>query len=74
MTWLCWPILSRGSEHFCVAFDDKSHMWINPVFSAYGTSALHHFVDLALYVKLRVFGLHTFQLDGYFLSNDDVGA
>lgn len=53
---------------------DVSCMPINPVLSAYGTSALHHLVDLALYVKLRVFGLHTFQLDGHFLSNDDVGA
>lgn len=50
------------------------NMWMNPVFSGYGTSALHHLVDLALYVQLRVFGLHAFQLDGHFLSNGDVGA
>lgn len=35
----------------------------------YGTSTLHHLVDFALDVELGVFGLHTFQLDGYLLSN-----
>lgn len=41
---------------------------------AYSTSALHHLVDFALYVELRVFGLHAFQLDGHLLSDGDVGT
>lgn len=35
----------------------------------YSTSSLHHLVDLALDVKLRMLSLHTFQLDGHFLPN-----
>lgn len=44
------------------------------VLSVYSTSTLHHLVDFALYVELWVFGLHTFQLDGYFLSNRDIST
>lgn len=40
----------------------------------YNTSALHHLVDFALDVELWVFGLDTFQLDGYLLSNRDVSS
>lgn len=40
----------------------------------YNTSALHHLIDFALNVELWVFGLDTFQLDGYLLSNRDVSS
>lgn len=36
------------------------------------TSALHHLVEFALDVELWVFGLHTFQFDGYLLSRSNV--
>lgn len=38
------------------------------------TSSLHHLVELAFNVQLWVFGLHTFQLDGYLLTSGDVGT
>lgn len=38
------------------------------------TSSLHHLVDFALDVQLRMFRLHAFQLDGDFLSDRDVCA
>lgn len=41
-------------------------------FSVLLTSALHHLVEFALNVELWMFGLHTFQFDGYFLSCSDV--
>lgn len=36
------------------------------------TSSLHHFVDFALNVELRVFGFDTFKLDGNFFSCSNV--
>lgn len=36
------------------------------------TSSLHHFVDLALNVELRMFGFDTFKLDGNFFSCSNV--
>jgi hypothetical protein len=36
------------------------------------TSSLHHFVDLALNVELRMFGFDTFKLDGNFFSRSNV--
>lgn len=84
MTWLCWEIRSYRRQHICASISGQRGFVVfhligcytqkNPAVGVDGTSALHHLVDLALYVKLRVFGLHTFQLDGYFLSNNDVGA
>lgn len=38
------------------------------------TSTLHHFVEFALDVQLWMFGFHTFQLDGYFISCSNVGT
>lgn len=43
-------------------------------FSGLLTSTLHHFVEFALDVELRMFGFHTFQFDGYFLSCSNVGT
>lgn len=45
-----------------------------PLYRRNTHSALHHLVDFALYVELWVFGLHTFQLDGYLLSSRNVGT
>lgn len=42
--------------------------------SALLTSTLHHFVKFALNVQLWMFGFHTFQFDGYFLSCSNVGT
>lgn len=36
------------------------------------TSSLHHFVDFALNVELRVFGFDAFKLDGNFFSGSNV--
>jgi hypothetical protein len=36
------------------------------------TSSLHHFVDFALNVELRMFGFDTFKLDGNFFSCSNV--
>lgn len=36
------------------------------------TSSLHHFVDLALNVELRMFGFDTFKLDGNFFSCSNI--
>lgn len=36
------------------------------------TSSLHHFVDFALDVELRVFGFDAFKLDGNFFSGSNV--
>lgn len=36
------------------------------------TPSLHHFVDLALNVELRMFGFDTFKLDGDFFSCSNV--
>lgn len=36
------------------------------------TSSLHHFVDLALNMELRMFGFDTFKLDGNFFSCSNV--
>lgn len=36
------------------------------------TSSLHHLIELAFNVQLWVFGLHTFQLDGYLLTGGNV--
>ncbi len=38
------------------------------------TSALHHFVDFALNVKLGMLGFYTFQLNSNFLSICDVST
>lgn len=43
-------------------------------FSGPLTSALHHFVEFTLDMELRMFGFHTFQLDGYLLSCSNVGT
>lgn len=38
------------------------------------TSSLHHLVKLAFNVQLWVFGLHTFEFDGYLLTSCNVGT
>lgn len=38
------------------------------------TSTLHHFVNFALYVELRMFGFDTFQFDGNLFSSSYVST
>lgn len=52
---------SPHQTHVDVFFTAKGH-----------TSSLHHFVDFALNVELRVFGFDTFKLDGNFFSRSNV--